>query len=259
MTDTDSSLDVLLSTLRTNFLAEIPERCENIEENILALESQKSFTEAFNDLYRSIHSLKGSGGTMGLPIITAISHQFEDMLSEIDGKFEHIQQDSIDIMLKYNDLLNSTAIAISDKTFNDAAVQQVLETLKASSRRQEISCMIIEPSKLLTHAITKVLKGLSIHVTVINNGMEALERLLNEKFDILISSKELPVLNGVALICALRRSETKNANIPCFITTSKDINPSLLKGLDISFVVKKDKNLTEDLSKKIKAIKMHIA
>lgn len=254
MSKSDSSVEILLSTLRDNFLAEIPDRCDSIEDNILALEKEDVFPEAFKDLFRSIHSLKGSGGTMGLPIITAISHQFEDMLSDIDGKFDNIKKNSIDSMLKYNDLLKSTAVNLVNKNFDEEFVRIELEKLKTFSRTQKISCMIVEPSKMMLRVVTNELENLALHIITVDNGLGALDRLLNEKFDILITSKELPILNGIALICALRKSETKNAKIPCILTTSKDIDSLALDGLDISSVVKKDKELVKKLTTEINNI-----
>ena len=109
----------------TTFLAEVPERCDGIEGNILSLEKESTFGKSFNDLFRSIHSLNSGGGTIGLPIVTAISYQFEDMLLDIDGRYDVVNQDGIDTMLRYNDLLKSTAQHLVDKTI----VYQEPETL----------------------------------------------------------------------------------------------------------------------------------
>lgn len=246
----DSKIEHLLSALRDNFIAEIPERCESIEENILDLEKKESFASAFNELFRAIHSLKGSGGTMGLPIITSISHQFEDLLSTIDGDITLLKTDSIDLMLKYNDLLRSTAETIKDNVLDTDKIHQELEKLKNSSQPNIYSCMLVEQSNILAKVCEKEFASLPLNLTVIKNGMVALERLLTEKYDFLITSKELPVLNGIALICALRKSESKNAKIPCIVTTSKD-NPLPIDGLDSIAVVKKDTLLAKNLVEKI--------
>jgi len=75
MTTNMEAFQALLEGMRADFLAELPERCDSFDESILALEKSPDDREAFNELYRGVHSLKGSGGTHGLSIITTLCHQ----------------------------------------------------------------------------------------------------------------------------------------------------------------------------------------
>ena len=45
-----------------------------------------------------------------------------------------------------------------------------------------------------------------------------------QNYDVVVTAMELPVLNGDALISALRMSNGKNKNIKAILVTSKDIN-----------------------------------
>ncbi|MDH5256504.1 MAG: Hpt domain-containing protein [Gammaproteobacteria bacterium] len=254
MSQPDNNIEILLHSLRTAFLEEVPDRCATMEESILALESQVTFLQAFDELYRNTHNLKGGGGTHGIPIITSISHQFEDMLCELDISKECVDGSQIDLMLKYNDLLKNTALDILNGDFVGEQTQAELEALREKSHASEYSCMLVEQSNLLTSIISKEFSHLPVKLTTINNGLVALERLLQENFDYLITSKELPVLNGVALISALRNSDSKNAHIPCVITTSDTKTGNLKQLTDVS-IVKKDqllsKNIVEAINKLI--------
>ena len=250
MSQPDANLELLLSELKNKFLIELPERCDVLEENILALDNEDSFIDAFPELFRAIHSLKGTGGSMGLPVITRISHQFEDLLTEIDGDFNQIESLSIDTMLAYNDLLKSTALSLLDGAFDEDFVNDELNKLKGASNPFKLTCMYVEESKVISQLVGKQIEGLPIQLTMSNNGLEALERLLNEKFDILITSKELSVLNGVALIYALRHSGSKNEDIPTIITTSRD-DDQIFEQLGNITVIKKDKALSENIANKI--------
>ncbi len=72
----------LLAKMRAEFIGELPERCNNLDDLILTLEKFPQDSDAFDALYRGVHSLKGSGGTHDLSIITTICHQFENLLTE---------------------------------------------------------------------------------------------------------------------------------------------------------------------------------
>ena len=76
-TNSDTFQQMLLQ-LRKTFLEDMPEKLDRLESLLLEIEKNGDGGEVFNELYRIVHSLKGSGGTHGLHIITTICHQLED-------------------------------------------------------------------------------------------------------------------------------------------------------------------------------------
>lgn len=241
-----TNVEKLLESIRENFLAELPERCDDLESMVLNLASADTFSQAYDDLYRKVHSLKGSSGTHGLGMLTLISHQFEDLLSSVDQDFSKVTEPVVDTSLKYVDLLRNTAQAIQRGGQDAKVINDELESLKFSVFQGEFSCLVVEKSKMLARVTQHALSSLPVVVTVVDNGLTALERLLNEKFDILISSKELPVLNGVALASAVRYAEGINEEIYAVLLTSKSDYRSPDDGL-IDVVLHKDNRLSANL------------
>ncbi|VAW94061.1 hypothetical protein MNBD_GAMMA20-1362, partial [hydrothermal vent metagenome] len=93
----------ILRQLRDNFLEELPERCDAIEDSILSL-GNGADDEHFQRLYREVHSLKGSAGTHGIPAISTICHQLEDSLTTAQETITH-EPERIDLYLRYLDLI----------------------------------------------------------------------------------------------------------------------------------------------------------
>lgn len=75
----------LLRAMRADFIADVSERCDQIEKLVLALEVHPDDRRIFNELNRHIHSLKGSGGTHGIAIMSHICHQLENVLAEFNN------------------------------------------------------------------------------------------------------------------------------------------------------------------------------
>lgn len=73
----------LLTTLRKTYLQDLPNSIDAMESQILQLERQGFAIEIARELYRNAHSIKGSGGTHGMHIISDICHALEDVLSRI--------------------------------------------------------------------------------------------------------------------------------------------------------------------------------
>jgi len=81
-----ADFSLLLAGMRDDFIRELPERCDLIEESVLAMGQDPA--GALDDLFCHVHSLKGSGGTFGVPLITRICHQFESFVSAARGRFD---------------------------------------------------------------------------------------------------------------------------------------------------------------------------
>jgi chemotaxis protein histidine kinase CheA len=192
---------ILLAEMQAGFLDELPERCNRLEERVLALERKEA--DAFDELYRQIHSLKGAGGMFGVPVITTICHQFESFISEVHARFDRAAASTA---LAYVDLLRKTATATRRDSPAVTVIEQTLERMRVSSLSGRASVLLVEHSETMRKLYQDVFAGNPIHLVTLNSGLEALERMLHEPFDLLVASRELPDLNAVALMAAVRES-----------------------------------------------------
>jgi len=79
----------------------------------------------------------------------------------------------------------------------------------------------VEPSLATLKLCTRVLQEFgSIRVTSMQDGYEALGRLLKEEFDIVITSLQVPTIDGQSLVTVLRNIPGPNAAVPVILLTS---------------------------------------
>lgn len=235
---------LLLAEMQADFLDELPERCERMDEQVLALEQKKS--GAFDELFRQIHSLKGAGGMFGVPVITTICHQFESFISEVHQRFDPLATNKA---LAYVDLLRKTATASGRDPMAVTTIEQTLERMRVSSLSGRASVLLIEPSEAMRKLYQEVFAGKPIQLLTLNSGLTALERMLHEPFDLLVASRELPDLNAIALMAAVRESRNRNCNIPAILVSS---NPSSVPAyLAIHAIVKRDQQFVSTLSRHV--------
>ncbi len=202
----------LLATLRNDFLDALPDRCDQIEALILALEKSWD-TSRFEDLFRHVHSLKGSGGTHGLSIITAICHHLENLLTEAQDH-HGFNRATIIRTLACTDLLRQVESEARQPLPSYAAIEAELDRLRELSRASRKVGLIAESSAAMSHLYQQAVESLPVQLRVTHNGLAALEQLLREPFDFIIVGRELRELNGIALLTALRASQTRNHAIP---------------------------------------------
>lgn len=237
----------MLLQLRNAFLEDAPEKLDLLENLLLDIENNGSSTEKFNELYRGIHSLKGSGGTHGLQIITTICHQLEDLLNTTDAG-KSFSPTIINASLKYIDLLRTSIEKFQFGNENFSDIEAQLDALRQQLAKKLFTVLIVDNSKLSTQIFIQALAELPIRPVVMSDGLNALMRVLTEPFDLLITTNEIPVLNGVALIGALKLSRGKNTNIKSIlITSNKEMEKHLNRATDSDYIIVKNAALAQNL------------
>ncbi|NOX43582.1 MAG: response regulator [Gammaproteobacteria bacterium] len=214
-----SNIQQALSELKNSYLGELPERCQLIENLVLKLKTDPDYQSIYQALYREIHSMKGSAGTHGIAIITKICHEFEELLNLISGGCETINDSLIDDCLAYVDLIRDAVELEQNGSTDIEAISLKLEKIRSQSSPKIYCCLVVDSSKSRGELYKEALAELPINISVLDNGHNALQSLLTDEYDILITSKELPSLNGIALIQALRASGSINQDIYTVLLT----------------------------------------
>jgi len=250
------ALQDFISQLRQGFLDELPERLGELERLLLLLENSESSGEPFNEFYRGIHSIKGSGGTFGLHLATTICHQLEDYLNLLPGKPPTFDSHAVDICLQHIDLLRNFVEATQSGATSFPAIEKKIGALqKVVLGHQEYTALILDHSKVSQNICFRTLKDLGFRTVSMDDGYLALMRALTQPFDILVTSSELKMLNGEALIAALRLSNSVNKHIRAIMLTS---NKALLhakkRDIDPDAVIWRDANIATNLSEKVTAL-----
>ena len=245
-------LDVpaMLRQLRANYLAEMNEKLGDIESDLLALERTDRFSEVLERGYRKVHSLKGSAGTYGLPIISKISHQLEEHLNLFSSDRSRLTTELLDRCLAHIDLMRQAQELAQHGTehFND--IEAALYALRVALLGNRFSALIVETSKLNIKLCTEIMKEYPVHITVLDSGYQALELLLHQRYQLLITGFEVKLLNGLALVEAVRMSARGNQDIQSILLTSSKL-PPLKRNVDPNHVVARDSNFSTNLTKVI--------
>lgn len=212
-------LQAMLNLLKIDFLDSLSTKCDLIEELILNLHGQHRQSPLFEEVYRLIHSLKGAGGTHGLPIVSAICHYFEDLLVHPDVEFS---QHFVTHALSINDLLKQ--ISRDGHSADPNALQSVAERYEQLQKTYSTgvtSVLVLESSKTMGLLLQRFLAGYQVRLTLMQDGLLALQRLIHEPVDLMIVSVELANLKGPALITALQMNKGLNAQTPVVLLTSQ--------------------------------------
>lgn len=104
------------------FLDETSEHLQNLNTQILLLEQEPDNMDTINEIFRAAHSLKGMAGTMGYKRMQTLTHDMENVFSEVRNGNIKVKADMIDVLFQCLDALeeyNTNIRESSDEGTND--------------------------------------------------------------------------------------------------------------------------------------------
>ncbi|MCK5673163.1 MAG: chemotaxis protein CheA [Spirochaetales bacterium] len=112
-----------------SFLSETNEHLENIETKIVSLENIDD-PEIINEIFRSMHTIKGVASFLGLNKIKDLSHSLENLLDNLRDNLISINSELVDILLEGTDTLNQmiNELEIWANSFEDGIITEVFKS-----------------------------------------------------------------------------------------------------------------------------------
>ena len=113
------------------FLDETNEHLQSLSDQLMILENEPENEDTINEIFRAAHSLKGMAGTMGYKRMQALTHDMENVFSEIRNGKMKVTSQLVDVLFQTLDALEeykNTIQETQDEGTNDnAAIIQALQ------------------------------------------------------------------------------------------------------------------------------------
>ena len=124
------------------FLDETKEHLQNLNNQILELESDAENMNTINEIFRAAHSLKGMAGTMGYKRMQTLTHDMENVFSEVRNGNIKGNADMIDVLFSCLDALeeytdNIQQSADEGTNDNEELIAKLNAILKAGTGKAE--------------------------------------------------------------------------------------------------------------------------
>ncbi len=120
------------------FLDETKEHLQNLNTQILNLESDPENMDTVNEIFRAAHSLKGMAGTMGYKRMQNLTHDMENVFSEVRNGNIVVKPEMIDVLFQCLDALeeynnNIQATADEGTNENEPLIKQLNDIMKGNT------------------------------------------------------------------------------------------------------------------------------
>ncbi len=119
------------------FLEESEDQIEELNANLLRLETDHNNPEIINDIFRAAHSLKSSAAFVGLYNLSDLSHKMENLLQKIrEGKIS-INVTLVNLLFECFDLIKEVIDAVGRGEKKDNSYSEMIAKLESYEKSQE--------------------------------------------------------------------------------------------------------------------------
>lgn len=191
-----------------------------VEDNGIGM-SEEFLPHIFEEFSREHTSTESrvSGVGLGLPIVKAL---VDMMHGTIDVQSEPGKGTKFFIDISF---------PLAEKPEQQPAVKTDSHSQKALLNKR---VLLVEDNELNAEIATKILENHGLHVDRAENGKKCLEQLKKMPdlyYDVILMDIQMPEMDGYETTEAIRKSETKNANIPIIAMTANAFEEDREKAL----------------------------
>ncbi|MBO5242063.1 MAG: chemotaxis protein CheA [Lachnospiraceae bacterium] len=98
------------------FLDETKEHLQSLSDQFMILEQEPENMDTINEIFRSAHTLKGMAGTMGYKRMQALTHDMENVFSEVRNNTIKVDSKMVDLLFQVLDALEEYTENIQNTT-----------------------------------------------------------------------------------------------------------------------------------------------
>jgi two-component system chemotaxis sensor kinase CheA len=116
-----------------SFVVETTEIFDGLESDLLRLENHPDDDELVDQIFRAVHTVKGTSGFLSLEQLSVLAHHFEEVLGKLrDGTLD-FQPAMTDVMLNAFDFMKVLTQQVIDRDLQPLELDDLLAALKAIS------------------------------------------------------------------------------------------------------------------------------
>jgi DNA-binding response OmpR family regulator len=236
--------EILIEEASMKFLHSCIDRIKEIFNLYEILDTQKNNNkENFDMLNKRIHDLKNDSGSYEIVFIANACCNLIDFNNENKDKIlaGHFH---FDFPNQIVDLMKSfvTELIQEYKQKEQKVYHKALDDVSTSEREGRHRVLVVERDDILISHYQNFYKKLNISCAVVSSGIEAFNRLLNEKFDSLVTSVHVGVIDGLSLIALSKVVNSPNIGIKTILIAKGELSVLPLHSMPFRLVVR-DENL----------------
>ena len=129
------------------FLDETKDLIENLDNDLVSLESDTENKSLIDRIFRAIHTIKGTSSFLGFEQLVELSHAAEDVLHQIRGGERSVTADVMDVILQATDKIKILVAQIRNNDIQEIELKSVVDQLHAIKEGKELNDSAVQPAE----------------------------------------------------------------------------------------------------------------
>lgn len=119
------------------FLVESYENLDQLEQDMVSLESEPGSKELLSSIFRTIHTIKGTSGFLAFNRLEKLAHRGENLLSELRDGVREMDQETADVLLLMVDRIRNIMGSVEETgQEGDVDIDSVIAQIEAIQGKQ---------------------------------------------------------------------------------------------------------------------------
>jgi two-component system chemotaxis sensor kinase CheA len=145
----------MFDELKKLFIQEVKELLDKTEKNLLELEKQPNNENILQEIFRSMHTIKGSAGLYGLSKTSKLAHSFEDLFAKIKEHKLEADKNIISLALKAKDTILKLIEAKNEDDIPNSEIDFYIDSINSKIKNENKNVnQNIEIKNLASYYIT---------------------------------------------------------------------------------------------------------
>jgi two-component system chemotaxis response regulator CheY len=189
------------------------------------------YTNNINEIFRAIHTVKGSASIFGFDNIVQLTHLAEDLLNEIRVEKIKFDKELQELFINLTDILETLSEKMVHKLSIDSYTKSLMESLENELKVQLLpsnpkriekkavpiiqiqpvtktetkkTILIVDDSSMIRSVASKAAESVGLNVVTANDGHEGLAKAKQYKFDLIFSDINMPQMGGLEMVEKIR-------------------------------------------------------
>ncbi|MEA2030412.1 MAG: chemotaxis protein CheA [candidate division Zixibacteria bacterium] len=115
-----------------DFLVEADELISSLDNNLVKLETTPEDLDLLNEIFRAVHTIKGTSSFLGFEQVTTLAHHMEDILNKLRKSEMKVTPEVMDILLESLDLLKELLDNVRQGNQEELDLTDILKRLSVT-------------------------------------------------------------------------------------------------------------------------------
>lgn len=199
------------------FYEEFANKLNSLENALIDIQENYDDKESVNEIFRSIHTVKGTADLLGMFEVVTLTHKAEDILELVRSDQFKFDYELVELFVEFKKYIALAVENVSKGIFNDPKMEALYihfekEFKKTVARASEESynedveknILIVDQSSIVRYTIKRILNELGHNVIMADNGIDGFKKLKENNIDLLFCDLSTPKISVESMLGKIR-------------------------------------------------------